>query len=84
MLQAVRDEAHRFSLKTHRNKRTKNALQSTLENIEGVGPKKRQALLSYFGGIKAIRKASVTEIARVPGINSALAERIRTYLVNHA
>jgi len=81
LMQAIRDEAHRFGIKNHRAKRHKNTLQSALENIEGVGPKKRQALLEYFGGLAMLQKASVTEITRVPGINQALAERIRTYVL---
>jgi excinuclease ABC subunit C len=81
LMQAIRDEAHRFGIKNHRQKRQKNTLQSALENIEGVGPKKRQALLAYFGGLAMLQKASVTEIARVPGINQALAERIRSYVL---
>jgi excinuclease ABC subunit C len=81
LMQAIRDEAHRFGIKNHRQKRHKNTLQSALENIEGVGPKKRQALLTYFGGLAMLQKASVTEIARVPGVNQALAERIRSYVL---
>ena len=81
LMQAIRDEAHRFGIKNHRKKRQKNTLQSALENIEGVGPVKRQALLSYFGGLGMLQKASITEILRVPGINQALAERIRTFVL---
>lgn len=80
LMQAIRDEAHRFGLKNHRNKRQKNTMQSVLEDIPGVGPKKRKALLSYFGGLQMLQKASVTEIARVPGVNEALAEKIRSHL----
>jgi excinuclease ABC subunit C len=81
LLQAIRDEAHRFSLKTHRKKRQKNSIHSVLDDIEGIGPKKRQALLTYFGGLKVMRRASVTEIMRVPGISEALAEKIRNHLL---
>ena len=84
LMQAIRDEAHRFGIKNHRKKRQKNTLHSVLENIEGVGPTKRQALLSYFGGLSMLQKASVSEIARVPGINEILAHRIRTYVLGIA
>jgi excinuclease ABC subunit C len=84
LMQAIRDEAHRFGIKNHRKKRQKNSLQSVLEDIEGVGPAKRQALLSYFGGLQMLQKASVTEIARVPGIHETLAQRIRTHVLELA
>jgi excinuclease ABC subunit C len=84
LMQAIRDEAHRFGIKNHRKKRQKNTLHSVLENIEGIGPAKRQSLLSYFGGLSMLQKASVSEIARVPGINEMLAHRIRTYVLGIA
>ena len=81
-MQAIRDEAHRFGLKNHRKKRQKEGMQSVLEDIEGVGPKKRQALLSYFGGLSMLQKASITEIARVPGVNEPLAEKVRSHVLS--
>ncbi len=76
LLQHIRDEAHRFAITTHRKKREKAGLQSSLESIEGIGPKKRHALLQRFGGIQDLAKAPIAEITKINGINRALAERI--------
>lgn len=76
LLQHIRDEAHRFAITAHRKKRQKIGFESSLESIEGVGPKRRQALLQRFGGIRDLAKAPIDEIAKVNGINSELAKRI--------
>lgn len=80
LLQRVRDEAHRFSLYSHRQRRRKQTLQSVLETIPGVGPKRRRVLLQHFGSLDAIRQASVEEIARLPGMNRQVAQRVKTAL----
>lgn len=79
LLQHIRDEAHRFAITAHRKKRQKNRLESTLEDIEGVGAKRRQALLRRFGGIRDLAKAPLEEIAKVQGISAHLAKRIFHY-----
>ena len=82
LIQHIRDEAHRFAITGHRQRRDKKRRQSTLEGIEGVGPRKRRDLIHYFGGIQEIRKASIEEIAKVKGIGSGLAEAIYAALHN--
>ena len=80
VLQHIRDEAHRFAITAHRQRRGKARTQSQLEAIPGVGPKKRRELLNHFGGQQEVRKASVEDLQRVPGISLQLAEAIYTYL----
>ncbi len=76
LLQHIRDEAHRFAITAHRKKRQHARLDSSLETIAGVGPKRRQALLRRFGGLQELAKAPLAEIAKVNGINDELAARI--------
>lgn len=80
LLQMLRDEAHRFALKNHREQRGKRTLTSSLDDIPGVGPKRRNALLQLFGSVQRIRAASVEDIAAVPGFSLQLAEEIKRYL----
>ena len=76
LLQHIRDEAHRFAITGHRQRRQKQRRHSELDDIDGVGPKRRRELLTHFGGIKAIRGASREELAKVPGISQKLADDI--------
>jgi len=80
LLQRVRDEAHRFAITYHRELRRRDRLHSRIEDIEGVGPGRRRALLRHFGSLKRLRAASVDEIAAVPGISLRLAADIRAQL----
>ncbi len=80
LLQRVRDEAHRFSVVSHRARRARENLRTVLEEIPGVGPRRKQALLRHFGSLDAIRRASVEELARVPGMTRKVAEEIKRSL----
>ena len=75
-IQQVRDEAHRFAITGHRGRRQKARNSSRLEDIPGIGPRRRAALLRHFGGLAGLKAAGEEEIARVEGINAALAARI--------
>src|SRR5262249_9670570 len=80
LLQRVRDEAHRFGPAYNRNRRKARTLTSSLLTIPGVGPERRRRLLERFGSLAGVGSASPAEIAAVPGISSALANRILAHL----
>lgn len=75
-IQQVRDEAHRFAITGHRGRRQKARMTSKLEDIAGIGPRRRASLLKHFGGLVGLKAAGEAEIAKVEGINDALAARI--------
>lgn len=78
-LQKLRDEAHRFAIGTHRKKRAKSITKSRLDDVEGIGAKRKRDLLNYFGSIDAIKDASIEDISKVSGINKKTAENIYNY-----
>ncbi len=80
LIQQVRDEAHRFAVTGHKQRRDAKRRTSTLEGIPGVGPKRRKELLQYFGGLQEVSKASVEDIAKVPGISKKMAEEVYSAL----
>jgi len=82
LIQQIRDEAHRFAITGHRQRRDKKRHTSRLEGIAGVGPKRRRELLRFFGGVAAVEKASVADLMRVPSINRKVAETIYSTLHN--
>ena len=80
LIQHIRDESHNHAISGHRAKRGKTRRTSSLEGIEGVGPKRRQSLLKYMGGLQELKRATVEEISKVPGISRTLAENIHQAL----
>jgi excinuclease ABC subunit C len=80
LLQQIRDEAHRFAITFHRQLRSKRRLRSVLDDIPGVGPSRRKALLAHFGSLKRVREADIETLASRPGISRELAERIHAAL----
>jgi excinuclease ABC subunit C len=80
LLQRIRDEAHRFAISYHRQLRGKQTIISQLDEIPGIGPRRRSALLKQFGSIEAIRAASVEELAAVPGMSRTAAEQVKASL----
>ena len=80
LIQHIRDESHRFAIAGHRNKRQKQRTQSLLEEINGVGSKRRQTLLKYLGGMQGVKAANIEQLKKVPGISPDMAEKIFNHL----
>ena len=80
LLQRARDEAHRFAITFHRNLRGKSSIKSALDQIPGVGPKRRKMLIRSFGSIKGVREATEEQIAAVPGMTAKIARQIKDHL----
>jgi len=80
LLQRIRDEAHRFAITAHRNRRGKIGLMSRLDEIPGLGPVRRKALIDRFGSIEGIKQANATDIAGIKGISLNLAHQIKSHL----
>jgi excinuclease ABC subunit C len=80
LVQRIRDEAHRFAITYHRNVRSRHALASVFDEVEGIGPARKKALLKRFGSVRRIREASVDELAETPGIPREVAERLKGHL----
>jgi excinuclease ABC subunit C len=79
LLQRIRDEAHRFAVSYHRNVKKKEDLQSMLDQIPGIGPARKKALLIFFGDLRRIKQASPEELQQVPGLGPAQAQRIHAF-----
>jgi excinuclease ABC subunit C len=80
LVQRIRDEAHRFAITYHRAVRGKRALASVFDEVPGIGPARKKALLKRFGSVRRIREASVDELAATPGVGRAAAERLKAHL----
>jgi excinuclease ABC subunit C len=80
LVQRIRDEAHRFAITYHRQLRSKSGMQSALDSVPGIGPKRKRALLRKFGSLKGVREASVEEIASTVGFTKTLAEKVKESL----
>ncbi|MGB3621203.1 MAG: helix-hairpin-helix domain-containing protein, partial [Ketobacter sp.] len=82
LIQQIRDEAHRFAIMGHRNRREKKRTRSVLEDIPGIGAKRRRELLTHFGGMQGLSRASQQEIEKVSGISKKIAEDVYAALHN--
>ena len=80
LVQRVRDEAHRFAITFHRERRSKKSVQSTLDLVPGVGPKRKRMLIRRFGSVRGIREASLEEVAAVPGLTLTVARAIKDHI----
>ena len=79
-MQRIRDEAHRFAITFHRKRRQKSSIQSAMDLIPGIGPKRKRMLIRQFGSLKGVREATTEEIAAAPGMTLKLAEKVKEYI----
>ena len=79
LITRIQDEAHRFAIEYHRSLRSRGQVRSILDEIEGIGPARRKALLRAFGSAEGVRKATLEALAAVPSMNRAAAEKVRAY-----
>ncbi len=80
LVQRIRDEAHRFAITYHRQRRSKGAIQSSIDSVPGIGPKRRRLLIRRFGSVAGIKAASLEEVASVPGMTMKLAQKVKEHL----
>jgi excinuclease ABC subunit C len=80
MVQRIRDEAHRFGITYHRKLRSDRTFKSVLDEIPGIGPKRKQALMKHYGSIKAISSASIDDLAALNGMTRDAAEKVKEYI----
>jgi excinuclease ABC subunit C len=80
LLQRARDEAHRFAIAGHRRRRARRFRESILETVAGLGPVKRRALLTHFGGLQGVLRASALDLQSAPGIGAAMARNLYDHL----
>jgi excinuclease ABC subunit C len=80
LVQRARDEAHRFAITFHRERRSKTSVQSALDTVPGIGPKRRRLLLRRFGSVRGLKEAELEDVAAVPGMTLKLARQVKDYL----
>lgn len=82
-IQRLRDEAHRFAIGTHRAKRKRDIKTNPLDEIPGIGPSRKRALLLHFGTVKAIQRAKLDDLMKAPGVNAATAKAVHAHFHEH-
>jgi len=80
LVQRARDEAHRFAITYHRNVRSRESIRSALDDVPGIGPRRKRALMLRFGTVRAIREAALDDLAAAPGMTRSLAQKVKDYL----
>jgi excinuclease ABC subunit C len=78
-VQRLRDEAHRFAIGSHRARRKKEMVKNPLDEIEGIGPRRKRALLHHFGSAKAVSRAAIEDLRAVEGISEQMAQQIHAH-----